>query len=301
MTIHTPYDGTSKPFTIGLKPLDCNEWTDVDDHLIEYLDEKQSLYKNLTDQVLAAEEGTEEAQQEVLDLLLDYLPRRFPNHYKRAGHEMWVGDHFVFAHDNSKLSPLARAGQLIQEDLVLMRKSDAGWRLVAASLCFPSAWNLQEKFGKPMHSVHEQVPGFGQGTRNAGLIERMFDNLWPERPVMRWNWSLFGRTQLYHPLSESSEKKRFGEGSIAEGVTLRVERQTLRKLPKSGDILFTIRTYLDPLELLETHADGAALANAIREQISAFTPEELAYKGLTAELPRMIAKLDAIARENLLR
>jgi hypothetical protein len=31
--LHTPYDGSSKPFTIGLKPLDLNAWIEVDDHL----------------------------------------------------------------------------------------------------------------------------------------------------------------------------------------------------------------------------------------------------------------------------
>ena len=27
---HTPYDGSAKPFTIGLKPLDPDEWIEVD-------------------------------------------------------------------------------------------------------------------------------------------------------------------------------------------------------------------------------------------------------------------------------
>ena len=38
----------------------------------------------------------------------------------------------------------------------------------------------------------------------------------------------------------------------------RVERQTLRRLPQSGDILFTIRTFIDPLSSLEARPDLAA-------------------------------------------
>ena len=30
---HTPYDGSVKPFTIGLRPLDPAEWIEVDDRL----------------------------------------------------------------------------------------------------------------------------------------------------------------------------------------------------------------------------------------------------------------------------
>lgn len=39
-------------------------------------------------------------------------------------------------------------------------------------------------------------------------------------------------------------------GPTSETLRLRTERQTLRRLPKSGAIVFTIRTYLIPLEEL---------------------------------------------------
>jgi dimethylamine monooxygenase subunit A len=277
---HTPYDGSHKPFTIGLSQLDLATWIDVDRHFDFYLEEKQRLYRELPHEVLVAEEGTEDAQLEVMDLLIQHLA------------DQELGSRF---RGNDELSVLAQAALLVQEDLVLMRKSPEGWRLVAASLCFPSAWNLREKFGKTLARVHAPVPGFGEGTRNAGLIERMFDNLWPERPVLRWNWTLFGETQLYHPASERGVKRRFGDGGIAENVTIRMERQTLRKLPKSGDILFTIKTFLDPIEVLETHADGKALAEAILAQVRAFTPDEIVYKGLTKDMPRLLARIETIS------
>jgi dimethylamine monooxygenase subunit A len=321
--MHTPYDGSAKPFTIGLQQLDLSTWIDVDRHLEAYLTEKHRLYAEEIANVLVAEEGTEDAQQEVRDLLVAHLLQHYPTIYEikndllqlrhpgeGRGHalvETIKGETKLgpglrrddamrgSGDDGIKGAALARAALLIQEDLVLMRKSPEGWRLVAASLCFPSAWNLQEKFGKPLAGIHEPVPGFGEGTRNAGLIERMFDNLWPERPVMRWNWTLFGKTQLYHPVSERGQKRRFGEGGVAEDVTIRMERQTLRKLPKSGDILFTIRTYMDPIEVLETHADGKTLVDSILAQVRAYSPNEIAYKGLTNDMPRLLARLEAIA------
>ena len=41
---HTPYDGSSKLFTIGLKPLDLGAWIEVDEYLLPYLTEKRRLY-----------------------------------------------------------------------------------------------------------------------------------------------------------------------------------------------------------------------------------------------------------------
>jgi hypothetical protein len=35
--LNTPYDGSSRLFQIGLKPLEIAEWIDVDDNLLSYL------------------------------------------------------------------------------------------------------------------------------------------------------------------------------------------------------------------------------------------------------------------------
>jgi hypothetical protein len=181
----------------------------------------------------------------------------------------------------------------VQEDLVLMRRGEAGWRLAAASLSFPSSWKLAEKFGRPIHEMHAPVPGFGGGTRNAELIARMFDNMRPETPMIRWNWSVYGDAELFHP--HNSPARRFGAGERADNAFLRVERQALRLLPESRDILFTIRIIVDPLEELERHSDAARIATVLIEQLLAFNTEQLDYKGLTLERDRLIARLREFA------
>jgi len=288
---NTPYDGSSKPFTIGLRPLQISEWIEIDDQLPAYIEEKRRLYAEIPDKVLVAEDGTEAAQQEVLELLVEHLQAHYPTlgHFRLRGDDGFKGDILK--------SPLARAALLVQEDLVLMRKSPEGWRLVAASLCFPSAWNLLEKFRKPLHQIHAPVPEFGGGTRNASMIERIFDNLRVEEPVLRWNWSLHDDMKLYHPHSNSGPGRRFGEGDLRDKVILRLERQTLRKLPKSGDILFTIRIQVDPLEVLEMHSDGPKLAQAIDAQLGAMSSDQLNYKGLTDERLRLSARLKQIGQK----
>ena len=296
--MHTPYDGSSKPFTIGLSQFDEAQWLDEDENLSQYLDEKVSLYKTLPDKVLVEDEDTREAQIEVLALIQTHVLKHLPKLYQLDGNVMRVAGQHKVQLDDATLSPIAIAALLVQEDLVLMRKSPEGWRLVAASLCFPSAWNLLEKFKKPLHEIHAPVPDFGEGTRNAGLIERMFDSLNPARSVLRWNWSFYGDDRLYHPLSDNGMKRRFGEGDDITGrVTLRLERQTLRKLPQSGDIVFTIRIYLDPLEALERHAEGETLARSIEHQLLAMTDEQIAYRGLADERARLCARLRDIAEQ----
>ena len=293
--IPTPYDGSSRLFQIGVKPLDPAEWIDIDTHLPAFLSEKERVSATHAEEVFVAESGTEAAQAEVLALLAEHLPRRFPDVYWRSGEviEILPAGRRV-ALDAPGLAPLCIAARLVQGDLVILRKGEAGWRLAAASLCFPSSWALREKFGQPMREIHAPVPGFGAGTRNAALIERMFDHLRPETPVIRWNWSLYGDDALYHPESADPSARRFGAGTRAGNVFLRVERQTLRRLPASGDILFTIRIHVDPLATLEQQPEAQRIAAALIEQLLALTPEQLDYKGLTLERDRLVERLGEI-------
>jgi dimethylamine monooxygenase subunit A len=289
---HTPYDGSNKLFQIGLKPLDPADWIDVDEDLATTLDEKDLLGAAHFADVFAAEDGSEAAQAEVLAMLAAHLADRFPEVYRRLEDRIEMAGRTV---ELGATPALWTAARLVQEDLLLMRRGESDWRLAAAALCFPSSWTLADKIGRPIHEIHGPVPGFGAGTRPAELIARMFDTLRPAVPVLRWNWSLYGDAELFHPHASHPEG-RFGSGARAETVFFRVERQTLRKLPVSGDILFTVRIYLDPIAALETHPDAAAIAVAVIGQIEALTPEQAAYKGLSLERDRLVARLREIAQ-----
>jgi heme-dependent oxidative N-demethylase alpha subunit-like protein len=302
---HTPYDGSSKLFNIGLKPLEPANWIEVDGHLLPYLAEKRRLYAEIPDRVFVEEDGTRKAQREVLDLLGSYLPEQFMHTHRRTD----AGIEVVGAENHPALpsalgdAPLVAASLLVQEDLILMRRDDSGWRLAAGSLCFPSSWSLLEKFGKPLQQIHEPVPGFGPGTRPAELINRMFDGL-QGQAVERFNWSIQADNALYHPLSNveridraTNRPSRFPDGDVRAHAFIRVERQTLRKLPSSRDILFTIRIHLDPLAVLARHPDRATLALSFAAQLEALDLDQLDYKGLTSDRDRLISVLNHMATD----
>jgi dimethylamine monooxygenase subunit A len=285
---YTPYDGSSQPFTIGLSQLDLAEWIEPDVALSAYLAQKHALLAAHYDEIFRAEAETLDAQQEVLDLLADYLLQHHPDFYRRDGSSLAPKDgHPVYLTDQS-LSPLVRAGLLVQDDLVIMRRGERGWRIAAAFVAFPSSWSLEEKFGRLMDEVHADVPDFEGGSRNAELINRMFDRLSQDRAVKRMNWSVNWNDQLFTP---KPKNERSVPDLPPSDSFLRVERQTLRKLPTSGDILFTIRIYLDPITALAREPDAVRLMLSLADQLQAMTPEQAAYKGLLAKREAMIALL----------
>ena len=60
---------------------------------------------------------------------------------------------------------------------------------------------------------------------------------------------------------------------LPERMRLRVERQTLRRLPRSGAIVFTIRVYMTPLAEL-----GPGEAGRLAAAIRGVKEQEVVYK-----------------------
>jgi dimethylamine monooxygenase subunit A len=149
--------------------------------------------------------------------------------------------------------PLAVAGRLVQEDLLLLEKrpGEAEHRLVAGCLCFPAHWTLAEKLGAGLARVHAPVAAYDEGL--AQRVQRMLDGLAPLRPLKRANVAVHVQAALFAPLRERDPRPP------AAGRYLRVERQCLVKLPATRAVAFTIHTSLVSLGSLGA-AEAAALA-----------------------------------------
>lgn len=284
-----PDEAPARPFAIGITPLGDRPWLVADDRLSAYLAEKQRLIALHPDKVFMAEAETTTAQEEVLARAADWQV----NHHPDAFEQTDKGIHARGAPALPEDAPsLLKAAMLCAEDLVIMRKGEDGWRIAAASLSFPSSWRLAEKFSRPMEAVHEPVPGYGSGTRNAALINRIFDNLAPDQPVLRGNWSVYGDNRLHHPDAHAGERS----ADLSSGTLfLREERQTLTRLPGTGDILFTILITVGPLMELAASTAGRSRAAALSAGLKAMKPEELAYKSLVHQAQALSRLLDAMA------
>jgi hypothetical protein len=171
------------------------------------------------------------------------------------------------------LEELART---VQEDLCILRRTDDGWILRAAAVCFPSYWSLQEKMGKPLGEIHGPIP-------NDKL-----DGLEQEIPVERFNWTLTPDEQLHQPSSKRNQIGVFDGHSIAWKIFIRTERQTFMKL-RNNDILFTIRTYLNSLV---TACQDKELALGLHSSIVNTPPELSQYRGINKFGTRVLDYID---------
>src|SRR5690606_27868769 len=160
-----------------------------------FLAEKQRLLDTEHDAVFQQVEGSDAGQRECLDLIVSHLVHDHPGLCRHTGDRMEIAGRSIDL--NSNAPPLLTAGSLVQDDLVILSRRETGWHVVAGFVAFPSAWSLREKIGHPMDVVHAHVPGFSGGTRNAAMISRIFDNLQPDLPAVRMNWSIYPEGDLF--------------------------------------------------------------------------------------------------------
>lgn len=275
--LYTPFE-TPYRLSMGLMALKPDEWIEVDDDLAADLAEKQRLLRARHAEVFAALPGSEVGQREVLGLAAAHLCAHFPDLYRRDGrrlHVMVADIHWDL--DDAGLAPLDVAGRLVQEDLCLMQHDGAAWRLTAASLCFPTRWKLADKIGRPLDEIHDPVPDFAD--KLARPVSRFFDRIKTDKPVWRLNWSLIDDPALFQP-------EGHGRGDLDPTITsenagerlwLRVERQTLRRLPETGAVLFTIRIHRWPLSRLAARPEAAG---RLAQSITTMPPAMQRYKSL---------------------
>lgn len=259
---------------MGLNRLDPDDWLWVTEHYAAEIEEKRRLLASGAEIVAELPEAAA-AVAETLALIEAYLAHHHP--------DLLPGP--------ADASPLVRAGLLVQEDLCLMAPDPNGYRLVAAFLAFPLRWSLREKLGLPMAAIHAPVPGFAD--RLGPTADRFFSSLDADRPVWRANWSIVDDPELHQP----QPKRRYAPVEVTpevagERLWVRAERQTLRRLPGSGAVLFTIHSFVRPLQ--EVAADPTA-ARALAARLREMPEAMLRYKNAATMRPALVAYLDAAA------
>lgn len=226
----------------GMSPLAMEGWLHRDEAFEEQMAYRDRLIAERGEIVLAGE-GCDGAE-ELLDLVLATLAVH-DRDYDVGDDAARRPDGETVALDRSR--PLATLGRLAQEDFVILRKGpeDAEHVLIGAILCFPSRWSLAEKFGRPLVAIHERVPVYDEGL--APRVQRLFDVLTPDRPLVRANWLLHPTPELHQPkLFEGNKKPHDPTGRF----WLRVERQSILKLRSSGHAVFSIKTLVTSVEAL---------------------------------------------------
>ena len=250
---HAPWEQSGE-FRIGLRPIPADTWFEGGE--VDPAARKDLLFASHPDQVWAETPGSRPGQSELLALVAQAVGRPL-----RAGAR----------------APLLAAARAVADDLCLMERRDGVWRLTALSLCAGSFFTANAVIGRSLSELHKPVTGFED--RLLARVTRIFDGLRDDLVLERRNWSVVSSPALYapDPAPMRAAIPDIDPAQAANALHVRVERQTLRRLPHTGGVVFTIRVWIDPLSALA--ADPARLARFAQAWKTAH-PDFRAYKQL---------------------
>lgn len=234
-----PWMDTQHARLPGLSPISPEDWLLQDDVFAAQMAYRDELVADKRGDVYQCRPAGEDGARELLGVLTAELPR-ISHGYRLDGHILTRPDGAGI--DLANDAPLVSAGRLVQEDFALLKKAGERHVFVGGLVCFPAHWTLSEKIGRSLAGLHAPVDPYDGPM--AGRVERIFDNLRVETPLERFNFLLYTNPDLHQPEPETKPK------TLAPGAPrfVRVERQTLRRLPETQTIVFAIHTFLVPVQ-----------------------------------------------------
>ena len=238
---------------VGARPLDIRQWVSaIDDDWPLTIQMKRDLLRERPTEVAACIDGAEEACDEVAAGVLSTIDGAYTN--------------------ETGLDALIDAALFVADDLCVLLPDENGVpRLSAAVLCSPNRWRLSEKIGGTMASIHAPVARYDDDLSTP--VNAMLMRLSVDRPVWRINWGIANHPSLFQPDIPPATL----DMDVAD-MWFRVEWQTLRRLPVTGAILFTIRTYVEKLsDFMER---DYALVHEIADLVNKIPENVATYKSI---------------------
>ncbi|KAK9462149.1 uncharacterized protein V1516DRAFT_673890 [Lipomyces oligophaga] len=271
--------------TMGIRSMNWDDWIELDNEFLDYHERKKQRLTE-RDDLVATDPTAYDSACELLEEFRDWLPNRYPSVFKRTAigiDNIITGESFNTTERPLKRDPMEIAALLVQDDLAIMLPGpDKQYYLKAGCILLAGFWRLKDKLGMPLSEIHTSgdVPQFREKLQVS--MERFFVKLRCEKPVVRNNYFIqtdndLGWSNAIGP--EDSETIGWYTAAEATDVSklyFRSERQSLRRLPISGGVVFTIRTYFVPIVKIaqEPYVPGR-LADGIR----AWADDVSLYKG----------------------
>ncbi len=226
---------------------------------------------------------------DLLELIMENFAKDYPQWFsltKDADRWHWINrpldidQKFTFL-DESTLpyGPMEYITRQAQGDWTLQDQRDDDLWMEAGMVTTQADWSLDFDIGMRFHEWHAPVPM----AHEMGVFDRALKfllNLQLGAPVRRFNW-----TMTIDPLLDTAPetypvwgptRASLTPDTVGSRMHLRVELQTLIRLPRSNAILFPIRCYLIRFdELVTVPKWGRRLHRVVRD-----IPDALAaYKG----------------------
>jgi hypothetical protein len=295
-----PYRWAAPTLQVGLQAISPREWLIVDDDYASVMRDKRAQLTRAPERFYKTLPGSRAAQRELRSVVVSHLMDDHSERFSLSNGMLTskTDGNTWDLHDPSA-EPLWQLSDFVQEDFMLLEDVDERPTITAASNAYSSSGRLVGSVGRDIRWAHEPVPTLTPmlGSR----IDRILQSVHEEAPCARFNWQLTPLGSLFfshdpHAANNSALKTvgvQLGKDpALAPSLLyMRVERQTLRRLPETRALAFSIHTYSDPLSSL---IPDTVSRKALLRLLENYPLERLQYTEMDTIHAAVIAWLESL-------
>ncbi|KAF8150626.1 hypothetical protein B0H34DRAFT_784890 [Crassisporium funariophilum] len=283
--------------TMSLKKLERNHWLELDSSYRERIAERKEIFNRHGRNAVNLLPGGEDACSELVETVIQFLCIRYPcqfsfNNRTRVFHNAILGADY----DLKKISPLTFLLENVPDDfMIMMEDAKTGFYVLkGGSTCTGMGWNMAGKIGKNLQEIHLPAPDYKE--KMLMSMDRFFSKLTSDQPIQRASWQLEIGKPLYLQPDDPLFPPRFKqlEDLSLDDIYLRVDRQSLLRLPRSRAIIFGVNVIFTPITVLRNEPYiPRLLATVLRDG----KRNLLDYKGTYHVEHKVVPALESWAKE----
>jgi dimethylamine monooxygenase subunit A len=301
---YRPYCWASVDFQLGLRPFDPNCWILMESDYAAHMSEKCERLAAFPRQYYGSLPSSLPAQRELRARVIAHLLNDYPQRFAQTGSIVRsVETGVAIDVDDQAGEPLLQLSRLIEEDFMLLEEVDGHACISAASNVYSSSGRLVASVGRAVDWAHEPVPRLTSALGRR--IDQIIGSIHPGLACERFNWQITPLSSIFFPrdnphaqnaaaMHDIYETLRANPETAGDLLWVRVERQTLSRLPDSRAVAFSLHTYSDPLSSIQSDRKSIS---SILGLLRGYSAERLKYSEMDIIREPLIAWLESPARQ----
>ncbi|KAH8815240.1 hypothetical protein F5884DRAFT_817639 [Xylogone sp. PMI_703] len=236
--------------TMSLTKMEPDWWLEIENTYIDRVKQRQDLYAQYGKRVLQYLPGSELACKEIMEMCLQFYCARYPQYFSLSEDKKTFHNRILKTDTDIKsMHPLEVLINNVPEDFGIMLRNDKDgmYYFRAGVICSSLGWNVDTKIGMQLREIHNPIPDYKEKMQFS--MDRFFSKMPVNSPIQRGSWGLEIGEPLFMPAGHPHEKFREmqKEDLTIDECNLRVDWQTLRRLPLSSAIVFNFKALFTPV------------------------------------------------------
>lgn len=301
---YRPYGWAAVDFQLGLRPFNPDCWILMEAEYAANMSEKCARLATYPQQYYRTLPTSLGAQTELQQRVITHLLNDYPERFARSGSVVKSLDTGLEVDLSGQSGePLLQLSKLVEEDFMLLEEVDGRSCITAASNVYSSSGRLVASVGRAVDWAHEPVPRL---TDTLGRrIDQIIGSIHVAAPCERFNWQITPLSSIFFPRDNPHAENAAAMHAICESLRahpervgdmlwIRVERQTLSRLPDSRAVAFSLHTYSDPLSSIRSDRKSV---RALLALLRGYSDERLKYSEMDIIREPLIVWLESIAQQ----